>query len=168
MKQRLLLLALFFVSVPLYAVIEVGDSVPNKCWKTADSSQYCLEDANQNVKVLLFNAGWCGPCNSEFEELGQRTSEFHGRPVTFISLSSDGWNHGAAPDSTFLGEWKEKHKLDFIVAGSPKDAGKSFFEPPIYIPNVAIVGTDGKLFYKGTNPGVDAIFDEVHKALGDK
>lgn len=161
----LMLTAFLLGASRAFGVYQVGDPVPNLCWNTSGLSQVCLDYAPGVVRVLLFNAGWCGPCNEEFKEIGPKVKEFDGKPVIFVSLSSDGWTNGSKPDSTFLREWEVKHNIPFLVAASPKDAGKKFFDPPLYIPNVAIIGKDGKLAYKAVNPGVSAVFEEVRKHL---
>lgn len=171
MKRSIAVLALLLVSAPVFAIYEVGDTPKNYCWKDVNNADVCLEDGSRSslVRVLLYNTGWCGPCNSEFRELPSATEEFAGKAVEFISLSAAGWTTGSAPDQKFLEEWRAKHKLDqakatFIVAASPRNAGKDFFTD-VYIPNVAIIGVDGKVAYKAINPGADKIADEVRKAL---
>lgn len=160
-----LILCLAVLCSQAFGVFQVGDLIPNQCWKTSEETQFCLRDAQGSVRVLLFNAGWCGPCNSEFEELVPRVSEFQGKPVSFISLSASGWSQSQSPDTKFLTEWKDKHEVPFVVAGSPKDAGKQFFEPPLYIPSVVILDAMGNLTYKQVNPGVDKMFKEVNRLL---
>ena len=103
-------------------------------------------------------------CNGEFEELVPRVSEFDGKGVTFISLSIAGWSSGELPSTQFLKEWKTKHAIPFVVAASPKDAGKMFYTSP-RIPNTVIVDREGKLAFKGINPGADRILDEVRRLL---
>lgn len=148
-----------------FAVYKVGDVVDNMCWQDVTEKEVCLEQHKAKVRVLLYNAGWCPPCNEEFSEISPLTGEFDGQAVEFISLSASGWSKTAPPDAKFLKEWKAKHGIPFTVAGSPKDAGKQFIEPPLYIPNVAIIGKDGKLAYAEVNPGVPAILAEVRRLL---
>lgn len=166
MRKTFLLFALVVCGVVNAAVYEVGDTVENLCWKDVDENNFCLDSAKDEVRVLLYNTGWCPPCNSEFQELSPQVREFKNKPVKFISLSAAGWSKQSLPDTKFLNEWKNKHSLDdFVVAASPKDPGKKFFEPPIYIPNVAIIGKDGKLAYKAVNPGVNAILAQVRRLM---
>ena len=117
------------------------------------------------TRVLIHNAGWCPPCNDELSALSKEVHVFNNDPVTFISLSGNGWRHGSAPDTQFLKEWKEKHNIPFVVAANPSDFGGTYLKPPLYIPNIAIIGKDGKLAYKRTSPGVSKIFEEVRKTL---
>ena len=164
------LAAIFLAAVALGGVqgrevIEVGQPVPNMCWTDANAKQVCLDSFPSTVRVLIYSAGWCPACNAEIDEISARVKEFNGQPVTFISLSSQGDEHGQDPTVDFLKSWKERHNIPFVVAAAPKDAGKHFFTPPLYIPNVALVGKDGKLAYKAVAPDVDTLFEEVRKAL---
>lgn len=163
--KRTLLLACLWLSYPSFAILQIGDLVPNKCYANVEGTETCLRGSQGTVRVLLFNAGWCGPCNEEFDQLSTRVKEFDGKPVTFISLSASGWTQAEAPTQTFLKEWKDKHKVSFEVCASPKDAGKQFFEPPLYIPSVVILDGFGNLTYAEVNPGINAMFAEVKRLL---
>jgi hypothetical protein len=168
MKSTILACLLVFAAGPALALYEIGDKPRNYCWKDINETDVCLDDTIE-VRVLLYNAGWCGPCNTEFASIARETAEFEGKPVRFISLSSAGWTSGSSPNKTFLTSWQNKHglakaKASFVIAGSPRDAGKDFFKD-VYIPNVAIVDTTGKVAFKAINPGVSKIVSEVRKLL---
>jgi len=121
------------------------------------------------ASVLLFNAGWCGPCNAEFKELVPAMEKFAGKHVVFISLSSDGYGSGSGADEKFLKSWDAKFgmgkaKASWVVAASPHNAGQDYFKSPS-IPNVVILGADGKVFWKAISPGVRAISAKVESVL---
>ncbi len=167
MTRFILVFALFSLSAN--AVYEVGDSPRNTCWTNVSGGTDCLNDPSiqYNARVLLFNSGWCGPCNTEFQEIVSKTNEFAGLPVTFISLSAAGWTRADLPNQNFLKQWQTKHRLtdakaSFIVAASPRDAGKDYFAS-VFIPNVVVLDSNGVIVYKAVNPGVDAIAREVRK-----
>jgi len=164
MRALFLAIPLLF-AVQAMAVYEVGDYVDNMCWKNASGENRCLDNYEGHVRVLLYNAGWCGPCNSEFDELKGKLAQYDGKRVTFLSLSSAGWTNGTQPTPQFLNEWRDKFGLKIPVLASPKDAGKSFIKPPLYIPNVAILDIDGRLAYKAVNPGVPVILQKVNGLL---
>lgn len=161
-------MAVFLVPRLAFSLFGVGDTPTNYCWMDVDDKKVCLEDDfGYAVRVLLFNAGWCGPCNDEFGDLEKATAEFKNKQVYFISLSSEGWNRPSRADRTFLQEWRDKHGLDkaaanFVIAASPRHSGEDFFNSP-GIPNVVIIDTRGKVAYKAINPGVDKIVQEVRK-----
>jgi len=148
-------------------VIEVGDNVPEFCWSGIDDNKVCLPNYANTVRVLIYGTGWCPDCNREMQELVPRVGEFHAKPVTFISLSSQGDVQGAPPTKEFLVAWRDRHKIPFIVAASPRDAGKNFFAPPIYIPNVVVIGRDNRLAYKAIEPKIEDLLAEIRKTLGE-
>lgn len=120
-----------------------------------------------NVRVLIYGAGWCPDCNKEMSVLAKRSAEFLDKPVTFISLSSQGDLQGQPPTPEFLRSWKERHQIPFLVLASPKDSGRYFFAPPLFIPNVVVIGRDNRLAYKAIGASVDELFAEIKKALGE-
>ena len=162
-------IALFLVaitmSLPAFALYNVGDSVSNLCWKNHEDKTVCLDDNKGEVHVLLYNAGWCGPCNDEFNDLVPKVGEFDKKAVKFISVSAEGWSRSSKPDVTFLKSWKKKHAIPFQVTGSYRDFGKNFFAPPQYIPAVVILDAKGKVHSAEVNPGADAIIREVRKLV---
>jgi len=164
-KLASILLLFFGLSLWAAPVLEVGDEVPEMCWKDAEGQDFCLNFYGLRVRVLIFNTGWCSDCNEELEQLIPRLSEFAEKPVLFLSLSASGYSPSEPPDSEFLKNWKEKHKIPFPVLASPKDPGKKFFEPPYHIPSVAIVGLDNRLFYKAVGPDIDTLLGKVNEAL---
>lgn len=161
----LLLGSLFTPALSAGPVLQVGDPVPEMCWKDIDDQDFCLNFYALRVRVLIFNTGWCPDCNVEMEELIPRLPEFAEKPVLFLSLSASGFSSSEPPSSEFLKSWKEKHNIPFPVLASPKDPGKKFFDPPYMIPSVAIVGMDNRLFYKANGPDIDTLIDRVNEAL---
>ncbi len=148
------------------AALEKGDVVPNKCYTTVEGKQFCLDDAKDTVRVLIHSAGWCGPCNDEMQQLAPKVAEhYKGMPVTFVSVSAYGWTSSSLPDQIFLNEWKTKFSIPFLVVGSHRDAGKAFFDPPLFIPNAVIIGKDGRVAYKEVAPEVDVLLQEVNSLL---
>ncbi len=171
MKRTALFVFLAAFNVPGLAVYQVGETPKNYCWKDINDQSVCLDDPSiqSQIRVLMYNAGWCGPCNTEFQDLVNETRQFKNKMVAFLSLSASGWTSSAAPDKKFLKEWSTKHKLDqaeaqVLVLGSSRDAGRDFFED-VRIPNVAILDGNGTIIYKAVNPGLKAIAAQVKKVL---
>ncbi len=123
--------------------------LPNICYDKLEGGQYCTTDGLGWVQVYIYNAGWCGPCNQEMHELAALHAEFSIQPVVFVSLSAEGWSRGQKPDATFMGEWKAKHKIPFIVAGKHRDFGKAFNSPGT-IPFAVILKKDGTVAKSGS------------------
>jgi peroxiredoxin len=168
MKYVVLSVVFALVSHPALALFAVGEVPTNYCWQDVDDNKVCLEDFC-HVRVLMYNAGWCGPCNEKFSEVVASTNEFNGKPVTFISLSAAGWSSASKPDKKFLQEWRAKHKLDrglanIVVAASHRDAGRDFFPSPS-IPNVVIIDTSGEVAYKAEGPSMKTVLEQVRRLL---
>ena len=160
-------LALVLLCANAFGVYKVGDTVADSCYETLGGGNFCLSHASGMPKVIINNAGWCPPCNSEMKSLGQTAhSEFNPLAVAFISLSAEGYQRGTKPDQTFLKSWQEKHNIPFIVAGDFKNFGKEYFSSPA-IPNVAVLDGDNKLVWKAIGPDVSEIYEKVHELLGD-
>lgn len=155
-----LLGASFLLAVPLFAAdldedvvsetdpLVVAPSIPNVCYDTLENTQFCTHDNVGKVQVFIYNAGWCGPCNSEMHELSQDAVQFEGQPVVFASLSGEGWSRGAKPTAKFMGEWKAKHGIPFVVASKYRDFGKAFNSPGS-IPFAVIVDKSGAVSKSG-------------------
>ena len=164
------LLALFLLlPVQAYALIEIGDAVPEMCWTDLAEKQVCLSQHTEKVRVLVYNTGWCPDCQREFTQLAPRAKEFSEDAVVFISLSSQGWTRGAPADTKFLNEWQARYNIPFPVAASPADAGRKFFNAPYFIPRAVVIDKEQKLAFKQTEEleslTVDELFAEVRKAL---
>ncbi|MBI4404153.1 MAG: redoxin domain-containing protein [Deltaproteobacteria bacterium] len=163
MMKALMLLFLFF-GLNSYALIQVGDPMPDMCWTKADNSKICLQDARETVRVLIYGAGWCAACGNEMQDLAARVSVFDGRPVTFVSLSISGWQLETPADSQFLTQWEDTYEIPFAVAAASLSEMKQVFSE-LLIPSVIIIDKSGKLAFKGINPGTDVIFEQVRLLL---
>ncbi len=166
------LLVLLLCSSVFAAPYRVGESVANKCWEDALGKKTCLSDFKGETAVLLFNAGWCGPCNDEFKGIVKAMEKYSPplkHEVVFLSLSCDGWSNGSGPSVSFLKEWDAKFRLSngkptFLVLASPRDCGRDFFSSPS-IPNVAIISETGHLNWKGIGPSYKKISEEINWAV---
>lgn len=158
---------------PAFGVYNVGDTPKDECWDNLELAYpLCLSNATKHAyaQVLIYNAGWCGPCNAEFKELVPLTEKkFVGKEVAFISLSAEGWTGGSKPDAAFLKEWSAKHGIDktnsyWHTAASPRDAGRKYFNSPS-IPNVVVLDKNGKVAWKAIGPSAREVAAQVEKVL---
>jgi len=130
------------------SVMDETREIAKICYDTVDNSQFCTTDNLGNVQVFIYNAGWCPPCNTEVRELSQSYKQFAGKPVTFASLSGEGFESKSQPNKAFLEKWKAKHKIPFIVAGKYKDFGQAYGATGS-IPFTVIVNKQGNISSKG-------------------
>ena len=143
----------------------VGERIPNVCYDTVEGTQFCTGNQAGNVQVFVFNAGWCGPCNSEMDDVVDLYPQFEGKAVTFASLSGAGWSHGSKVDRQFLQEWKDKHQIPFVVAGKSKDFGKQFGASGT-IPFAVVVDKQGNIAQSGFM-SASQIARQVHSLLNE-
>lgn len=148
-----------------FAAVEVGEPSPKLCYMDIDDNKVCVDQMKGAVVVLIYSTGWCPACNEEMKELVPRVKEFQGKPVVFISLSSQGDQKPSDPDKAFLLKWKKRYNIPFTVAASPKDAGAKYFDPPYYIPAVVILDKDAKLAAKEQGMSIDDMFAVIKAKL---
>lgn len=156
-----LVIALLCHSV--FAAYRVGDTMKNDCWDNEVPKKICMDDYKDRVRVLIYSAGWCLPCNREARELA-KVKEFDKKPVTFISISAEGWKGGSKPDEAFLKEWKAKHSITYETVGKHRDFGKDFADSGA-VPFVVVVEKSGKVQWTETGPKHDDILKQIRKAL---
>ena len=99
--------------------------LPKLCYDTVDSTEFCTTDNIGNVQVFIYNAGWCGPCNSEIQELSAKHAQFTGKKITFASLSGEGFQRGTKPDKVFL---EKAFSVAPLVYSMHKTSTKQFVE----------------------------------------
>lgn len=165
MKAALLALALV-MSAPVATLAHAGQQLPELCYETVNGGEFCTTDNLGNIQVFIYSAGWCPPCNAEMRELAPAYQEFAGEPVTFASLSAEGWARRSQPDQAFLRAWQQKHNIPFVVAGKFRDFGQNFNSPG-FIPFAVIVDPDGNVAKSG-NLSAHQILSEVRRLLASR
>lgn len=153
-----------FILAASQFLFAVGEKAPNLCWNDQQEQKLCLEDYQDQVRVLLYNGGFCGPCNEEFAELVPQVGKFAGKPVQFLSLSVAGWTSTGKPTAQFLKEWKTKHTIPFPVLASSRQELYGFI-PNAKLPSIVIVDQKGIVALAEINPGVDAAFAKIEELL---
>ncbi len=154
------------VSSLSFAALQVGDTLPSLCWTAMDGTQICSDKPAQ-VHVLMYNAGYCGPCNQEFSEVIPKLNGMDTKGIAITSLSIAGWNAGEPADATFLGEWKAKHDIPFTVATANRNELKLFDEIP-GIPTTVVTDAFGKITYLSldfTETSSDELIAHLRKSL---
>ena len=166
MKYLVLMIVGLF-ALPALATFQAGDSLPNFSWTDANGQSHQLTDSDGNVRVLIYDAGFCGPCNDEVQALLPRVNEFAGQPVVFISVSVAGYSHDAPADAAFLQQWQNQYNFPFLVVGTDRKELALYSDQPGTPTNV-IVSKDDKLVQtiEGYDDGgIDTMFAAIKSAL---
>lgn len=156
------LLTLLFC-LPVFGIYKTGDTVKDECWFNEEDKKVCLDDHKNRVRVLVYSAGWCLPCNIEAKKLAKETT-FAKQPVTFFSVSGEGWRSGSKPGPTFLKEWRAKTGIKYPTLGSFGDFGRDYSDDPA-IPLVVILNKGAVLHSVAVAPKHDELLAEIRKAL---
>ncbi len=131
-------------------LVEVGQPAPPLVighW--LDGRERTLEELRGQVVVLEFWGLWCGACRHSLPELKALQTEFHDRPVTFISI------HNAEKDpkalSTRIAEFAKTNGWNTIAAIDSGDMIENSVTSNAYglksFPQMVVVGPDGKVVY---------------------
>ncbi len=71
-------------NVPKPGEMAIGFAYPNK-----DSVEFSLADFSGKLVYVDVWATWCGPCKAEIPSLKKLEGEYHGKNITFLSVSVD-------------------------------------------------------------------------------
>lgn len=66
-----------------------GKQAPLFKYKDINGKEYALEDLKGKLVYIDFWATWCGPCRHELPFLEKVEKDYHGKNITFISMSVD-------------------------------------------------------------------------------
>ncbi len=169
MRLQSLAIAFALYCLNAFAVLQPGDTVPYSCWQNASGNNLCWNETVDVVRVFMYNAGYCGPCNEEMAALIPRVKEYDGKPVLFLSLSIADYN-GSRPTPEFLKSWQQKYNIPFPVLAAPRSELAQYDDQP-GIPMDIIVDQNGKMsaMVEGyDNGGIDVLFGKINALLKGK
>ena len=71
-------------NLPKPGEMAIGFTYPNK-----DSVNHSLSDFEGSLVYVDVWATWCGPCKAEIPSLQKLEADYHGKNITFLSVSVD-------------------------------------------------------------------------------
>ena len=90
-----------------------------------------------NTVVFEFWATWCGPCIRAIPHLNELVERFSGKPITFISISTD-------EDKSRISEFLKKTPMLGILAWDPDRKWFKAYQG-VYLPHTVIVDSVGRI-----------------------
>lgn len=153
MALKLPLAALLFACVPISAQ-EVGQPAPDVQWgttinfDTAPSGK--LSDLRGSVVLLEFWATWCGPCRAIIPKMNKLHAEKMDQGLVIVGLSDE--------EEGVVKNFLQKTQMDYPIALAKADG-----YDVQGIPHSFLIGTDGKLLWRGHPASLDVAL--IEKAL---
>ena len=109
-----------------------------------------LKDLKGSYVYIDVWATWCGPCKVEIPSLKKLENEFHGKNISFVSISIDDAKRHAGSMEQAHGKWKkmvEEEELGGIQLFAPDGWKSDFIEAYKIrgIPRFILVDPEGKI-----------------------
>ncbi len=110
-------------------------------FETLGGAPATLEQHLGKVVLIDMFATWCGPCETQIEELKKVISYFSGSDVIILSIDTDYTRENAQMVSKF----QDDHSADWTFAMSTAEFNGEF--PASAIPTIYIIDRDGDIVY---------------------
>ncbi len=110
-------------------------------FETLSGAPATLEQYLGRVVLLDMFATWCGPCETQIEELKTVNSHYSPSDVIILSIDTDHTRENAQ----MVSEFKDKHNADWTFAMSTSEFNGEF--PASAIPTIFIIDRDGDIVY---------------------
>jgi thiol-disulfide isomerase/thioredoxin len=118
-----------------------------------------LSSLRGKIVLLDFWATWCGPCIATFPRLREWHKKYSGNDLVIVGVTKYYGRGGDRPltnlqELSFLGEFKEKHKLPYPIAVADPFEDSMKYGVNAY-PTTILLDRNGVVRYIGTGSGFE-------------
>lgn len=135
---------------------------PDFSYYDVDGEQVILTELRGKFVYIDVWATWCGPCKDEFPALAMLERDYHGKNITFVSLSVD-----KITDKAKWANYVKQHELGGIQVLSDKDFSSDFTRKfnIVAIPRFILIDPEGKIVSpnapRPSDPGLRKQLDDL-------
>lgn len=115
------------------------ESVVERRIRALDNSSFRLADFRGKVVVINIWATWCGPCRREVPEYEKVRTEFKGRDVEFIALSTE----DPATESQKVRKFASDTNFGFLLGWADRELARTLMNGRSGIPQTLVIDSSG-------------------------
>ena len=157
MKKTITAVLLLLLMAGSAAAVSVGDRAPEiKAAGWLNTSPLTLAALRGRIVVVEFWATWCPPCRRSIPHLIQLYNSYKGKPVTFISLSSESKSRIERFNNS-----NPSLKMPYPVGYGSRTSSRYGVRG---IPHAFVIGKTGKILWRG-HPMSSGFKRAIAKAL---
>lgn len=109
--------------------------------QTLDNNYFRLSDFQGKVLVINLWASWCGPCRREVPEYEEVRTEFLGRNVEFIGLTTE--DPAAATDK--VNKFVRQTGFGFLLGWADRELARTLMNGQRGVPQTMVISTNGNI-----------------------
>lgn len=109
--------------------------------QTLDNNYFRLADFQGKVIVINLWASWCGPCRREVPEYEEVRTQFLGRNVEFIGLTTE--DPAAATEK--VNKFVRQTGFGFLLGWADRELARTLMNGQRGVPQTMVIATDGNI-----------------------
>lgn len=159
-RIAILIIAMMSLNINAETVLELGEYPPNYLGRDVNGNDVTLEDNKGKIVVISFWASWCSPCLKELPILEGIQNKIGDDTVKVVAINYK------ENSKQYRRIKKKLSTLKLTLTHDKRGAiGKSFGVKGI--PNLFIVGKNGKLLFHNVGYGTSSI-NKIVKVLNEE